>query len=344
MNTEPEWKRTSLWWLVRHLPVLTGWMLLCGFSGRTRHPESTPGVPSETWVSMQQVKAELSLIDAGAADAQIVLKNGDRFLTFYPGSRRFILDDTTVWLHAPPVYHQGRWGLNRTDVALVLHPLMTPRQATPTPLRVLLDPGHGGRDGGAISPDGKLIEKYLTLEIGLTAADLLSRQGMHVGLTRADDSFVSLAERSAIAQDWQADVFVSIHINAADNPQARGAETFVLPAHGFPPTHEPVVNTLPEAIANTNQLGTAFRNSLLGYAVHSRQPLRRLRTADRGLRRAHYRVLTQAPCPAVLVECGFLTNPLDAEKLGRQVFRNTIALGIAEGILDYARCIPKHAP
>jgi N-acetylmuramoyl-L-alanine amidase len=173
---------------------------------------------------------------------------------------------------------------------------------------VVIDPGHGGQDRGGI-PGQKLAEKVFTLDTGKRLAKLLRARGdIEVVMTRDDDRFVSLAERTNIANQYRGRdaVFVSIHYNAAPREGAYGIETYY-----------------------NNQ--RAYRLAAL---VHPRV-VQAMDTISRGIRQRRYRVLRNNRLPAILVECGFLTNHLEGERASNPNYRERIARAIAIGILQY---------
>ncbi len=263
----------------------------------------------------------------------VEIDNGINRLRMFPGRRRAEVNGYTVWLHRPAMPNLNSvLTLYASDVEEVLVPLLSSVAGPRRPLRVMLDPGHGGEDGGAISPHGAAIEKEFTLDLALRIGRLLEREGVTVGYTRNDDEFVALRERAERAATWDAQVFVSLHANYASNHDANGRETYVLPLAGMPSTSDS------GRIAHRPCRGNRFDrlNTLLGFSIHRRLP-GRMRSADRGLRRARYQVLREAPCPAVLVECGFLSNRRDAELLASPWYRDRLSRAIAEGIMDYSR-------
>lgn len=286
----------------------------------------------------------MSLLPGLARDGSFkdgfVLSDSGCTLVFRTGSRRLLVGDVSLWLNAPVTQARGEWWISQPDIATIVKPLLLQRRDDVTPLRVMLDPGHGGEDSGAVSGDGRLEEKTLALEIAMMAASNLVEQGMAVALTRVDDSFVSLADRIAVTEAWPADVLVSIHLNAAANRLAKGAETFVLPVPGFPSTAELMPEILP---LSRDDICSHALSSLLGFSIHRRQPLRRRNESDRGLRRGRFAVLSGVSCPAVLVEGGFLSNVQEAQRLALRETREEIAVAIAEGVMDYARRLPPGA-
>lgn len=173
---------------------------------------------------------------------------------------------------------------------------------------VLIDPGHGGKDPGAIGIGG-LREKDVILPISQRIAQVLEQNGVQVVLTRNSDYFVTLPGRVQMAERVGADVFVSIHANSAgaNRPEVSGLETYYYDS-----------------------------GSQLARIVHNRI-LQSINVRDRGVRRARFYVLRKSSMPSILVETGFLTGRDDAAKLRNASYQNQMADAIAQGILEYLR-------
>lgn len=269
-------------------------------------------------------------LDMSPADALVTLSNDVHVLTFHENSRRLMFDGCLVLLSGAARREDGLWSIARPDADDVVDALLS-KAARPVPAEVttvVLDPGHGGEDSGARGVKN-IVEKKVTLDLARRVRARLRSQGLRVRMTRTGDKTVSLSRRPALARAWEADLFVSIHLNSAPNPHAAGLETYSMPAEGFP-------STAPGSLDTVAYPGNRFdgANMALAYAVHSRI-LHRTRCADRGIRRARFEVIRQAPCPAVLVECAFVSNTRDAERLLDATYRDAIAEGIAQGILEY---------
>lgn len=185
--------------------------------------------------------------------------------------------------------------------------------STPSPWRsssqrvtVVIDPGHGGRDPGAVGIGG-LKEVQVVLPISQEVARLLRAKGVNVVMTRSTDQYVSLQGRVDIAERSRGKVFVSIHANAISlrRPDVNGVETFYY------------------------QTGKSLSQSI-HRSIH-----RRIRIGDRGVRQARFYVLRKSSMPASLVEVGFVTGRLDAPRLRQPAFRQQMADAIAEGILNH---------
>lgn len=261
-------------------------------------------------------------------------------MEFEVDSRRATVNGTQVWLHNPVAKVWSRWLVSEADVRKTLDPLVRPskhlaRQGTTV---VVLDPGHGGEDAGA-KGRRNVEEKRVVLDVAKRARVHLANAGVKVYLTRETDRFIPLNDRTAKAAKWNADIFVSIHLNAATTRTAQGVETYVIAAAGCQTT---------AAQKPSRSDATAFAGNLhdeanvvLGY--HLQRALhQKTKSEDRGLRRARFAVLRNAPCPAALLECGFLSNAGEEERMLSADHRETIALAIAQGVLDYIKAV-RHA-
>jgi N-acetylmuramoyl-L-alanine amidase len=262
--------------------------------------------------------------------ALIVLRSRWSLALIRTDSRELTVNGVRVWLHEGPRFVRGAWCLAREDVNEVIDPIFRSRDIWGLqPIQtVVLDPGHGGRDAGA-SGRRNVQEKRVALDIARRVRAHLADSGLRVRLTRDGDRFLSLDERVALAARWKADLFVSIHLNAATHEHARGVETFVVTAAGFPSTNTSDRERLTPVLHPGNRHGRA--SAAAGYRLQ-KSLLSATRANDRGLRRARFYVLKQAPCPAVLVECGFVSNHEEERLLLRAAHRDAIARGIADGI------------
>lgn len=258
-------------------------------------------------------------------------------IDFEENSRKVSFNGMQVWLHMPVTRIRHRWSIVASDMAFAVDPLLRPgvylkgkRCKT-----VVLDPGHGGQDRGA-SGWRAVEEKRVVLDVARRARALLANEGFTVYLTRDGDRYLTLDERCRLADRWGADVFVSIHMNASRSASPSGIETYVLASPGYPPTNASRVQRVPSTPAPGNRHEEA--NAILGCYLH-KGLLDRLKRPDRGLRRARFVVLKEAPCPAALVECGFVSNRKEAELMLQPAHREAMAKGLADGIVSYANAI-----
>lgn len=252
-------------------------------------------------------------------------------------SRRATYNGTTIWLNHPVAKSRGAWAISRVDANKTLLPLVFPHRGLTAVGRdlVVLDAGHGGKDKGAISPR-QVEEKRVTLYLTLKVRDILRDKGVKVRLTRDADRYLSLDERCCLAERWNADLFVSIHMNAATSRDANGIETYILPPAGSPITAGGKVAARDRLTYPGNRFDSA--NMHLGYALQ-RQMLRATGAADRGVRRSRFYVIRNVSCPAALVEGGFISNPTEENKIIQKYYRDKLARGIADGILDYLESV-----
>lgn len=188
---------------------------------------------------------------------------------------------------------------------------------SPTHKRILIDPGHGGADPGAVAFDGTT-EASLNLAIATRLAALFAHGNIEALLTRATAATLSLPERSGIANLLRPDLFVSIHCNAASAESARGIEVFTSPGQTMAD---------PAATAVIVSLAEAFPEATLRTDTSDGDPDREARFA----------VLTQTQAPAMLIECGFMTNHRDLSLLTDPVYQERLARAIAKGIRQALR-------
>ena len=322
--------------LTRWAPVLMagGIAFLAVTDGPAQARVKEDGLPPAFAVSLVRLAEEhgLEWVDDGLG--AIELRRGGLRIKVHPGSRRVSVRGVLVWLHHPLVQVNGDWILARSDVETILEPLLWPwRHNDHRPVRmVLLDPGHGGMDGGAASAGG-LLEKDVALDIAHRVAQRLETRGYRVRLTREEDQSLSLDERIRLAERWHADLFISVHLNGSHDLEARGIETYVLARPGAPSTNTPASRP-----GHTAQVGNGndHANLLLGYLLQ-REMIRISGSVDRGLRHARFSVLRDAPCPAALIECGFLTNREDERKLRNPAHLDRLADGVAHAVEAFAR-------
>jgi N-acetylmuramoyl-L-alanine amidase len=194
---------------------------------------------------------------------------------------------------------------------------------------VILDPGHGGQDSGAIA--GGVLEKDLTLDIAQRVDRLLDAQGVMTLLTRNGDSYISLGDRAQLINRADNAVVVSIHLNDGPRPDASGIETYFAAqqATGIPL----IASWLPFLQKVTNPRPNLESQSLAQFI--QQQLVARTQAVNRGTKAQQFYVLANVRHPAVLVEGGFLTGKNDIGKLADANYRELLAMGITDGILKY---------
>lgn len=209
--------------------------------------------------------------------------------------------------------------------------------------RIVIDAGHGGKDGGTTNARLKLMEKTFALDVSKRLGAILNSQGFEIIYTRTDDTYLSLAERAIVTNAAKPDLFVSVHFNAAGRSSVEGVETYTMTPQHQRSTSSSEANAADQTMEPGNAHGAW--NSILGFSMH-RALLQKLKASDRGLKRARFAVLRLAECPAVLVESGYLSNESEARKIATEDYRAEIAEGLANGITAYANQLAalKHAP
>lgn len=216
--------------------------------------------------------------------------------------------------------------------------------------RIAIDPGHGGYDTGAMGPHG-LMEKNVCLDVALRLGQLIQQNiaGAQVIYTRTTDKYVSLEDRTAIANRAGADLFVSIHANSSDSPAARGVETYYLSLSASPEamklaTRENALaqsslHDLPELIQQIARNAKIAESTVLAQDIQSslatRLELVSRGETNRGVKRAPFIVLTGANMPAVLSEISFISNASDESLLLESSQRQRVAESLYRGIAAY---------
>lgn len=215
--------------------------------------------------------------------------------------------------------------------------------------RIVVDAGHGGHDTGTVGPTG-LQEKDLVLDIALRLGQLLqTKMGADVVYTRSDDTFIPLENRTAIANQQQADLFISIHANSSPNPSARGIETYYLNFTSSPDALEVAARenavseksihelqdlvkkiTLKDKIDESREFAADVQRSLYS-GVSAKSPAVR----NRGVKKAPFIVLIGANMPSILAEISFISNPVDEKRLLTPEYRQKIAEYLYRGINRY---------
>jgi N-acetylmuramoyl-L-alanine amidase len=216
--------------------------------------------------------------------------------------------------------------------------------------RIVIDPGHGGHDTGTIGPTG-LMEKDLCLDVALRLGKIIQQKlpGADILYTRSDDTFIPLEERTHIANEAKADLFISIHANSSQDHGARGVETYYLNLRGSPEAMavaarenavsqesihdlEDVVKQIArtEKIDESKELAADVQDSLSQRIQKTARPVR-----NRGVRKAPFVVLIGADMPSILTEISFLSNPSDEQLLKKPEHRQRVAEGLYQGMAAY---------
>ncbi len=219
---------------------------------------------------------------------------------------------------------------------------------------VVIDAGHGGHDPGAIGPTG-LKEKDVNLRIAKALKEKLDKDGKKFGitkvyLTRSTDKFIPLEERTAIAKKQGADLFISIHCNAARNKQAYGIETYILSLTNDKAALAVAARENASTSISRSEMNTVLKQYLLGAKIEESQRLASYVQSsvvsnvsskyppvrNKGVKKAPFIVLIGADIPSILVETSFITNPRDEKRLKSNDYINKIADGIFSGVQRFS--------
>lgn len=260
-------------------------------------------------------------LQAGKLEVQVILN-----------STEILINGVRQWLAFPVRVDGPQAFISRLDLVKVLEPRLRPEKIEGLgPVEtVVLDPGHGGHDRGAISRFG--FEKDFALDVALHARDLLEAQRYKVVMTRSSDIFVPLEARADIANRTANSIFVSVHFNSSNtNAAASGFEIFSIAPRGAPASNDgPHDRDLREEPGNVVDLPSTALAATVYHSLLGHIPI-----FDRGLKHARFAVLRRCIKPAVLVECGFVSNGPESALIGSPAWRRKLAEAIVDGVDNY---------
>ena len=212
----------------------------------------------------------------------------------------------------------------------VTNPNVPPRPVGQVFAVVVIDPGHGGQDSGAMC--GNMLEKDLTLDVARRLDRQLQSKGLSTLMTRLGDNYVSLAERAGLTNRVPDCVFVSIHFNEGNSDgKSTGIETYYADHQLMPVT--PVIAWLPFLQRAANQAPNFESQSLAGFVQGSL--VAHTQAVNRGTKPQQYFVIANVRHPAVLVEGGFINNKDELARLQSEQYREQLAAAICDGIVQY---------
>lgn len=290
-------------------------------------------VNGRDFLSVDNIARFYGFPPAGTEGKYVRLKNDRNEVEFVLDSRETLVNGVRNWLSFPVFAHDGKIVVSRIDLAKTLEPQLRPNMIPNLPRvqTVVLDPGHGGFDKGAVSPYG--YEKDYALDVARQLRPLLQAKGFRVLMTRESDVFVPLELRAQIANATHDSIFVSLHFNATDHdPAATGFEIYSLTPRGAPSTYEDNLTLASINIQNGTaedtasiELSSCVYHSLLGH----------IGEFDRGIKRARFAVLRLTKIPSVLIEGGFLTDRDESRRIASLEWRRKLADAICTGIDNF---------
>jgi N-acetylmuramoyl-L-alanine amidase len=287
-------------------------------------------IPLESWSQFNGIEKPRRLNGGFEATYQLLTTNGA--MSVQMGSQTLRFGGVEFWLGFAPRLIQGLPYVHAVDARKTLQPLAGRTWKLPQGNRtIVIDAGHGGKDSGAISCVNSEYEKHYALDWARRLERLLRAKGWNVVMTRTNDTFLSLSDRVAVAQQSGAGLFLSLHFNSGSgNGRLAGIETYCLAPTGMPSSlNRGFSDDLRECHPNN-----AFDDENLHFAtVLHRSLLSEVGALDREVGRARFLgVLRGQNRPAVLIEGGYLTNQDEARKIATSDYRQRLAEGIAKAL------------
>lgn len=322
--------------------MLYAWLVLavCLFGADPAHPAERLRIAGKDYVGLADwARGRQFELHWVKRDESVQVTSGGSKIVFDVDSHEAKVNGVGVWLSFPVMLRNGAMYLAQIDIQTALEPLLSPprNRAGSRIKSICLDPGHGGKDPG--NRVGANQEKKYTLLLAQEVREQLSRAGFNVTLTRSTDIYLELDERPDLARRRKADLFISLHFNSAENSRdsVHGAETYCLTPVGASST-----NARGEGSGAGWFPGNRFndKNIVLAYEIQ-KSVTRTLGAEDRGVRRARFAVLRDAVMPAVLIEAGFMSHPVEGKKVFDAAYRKQMARAIAEGIMAYKRAVER---
>jgi len=285
-------------------------------------------------VTLENLAEFYNLGGVRRASNDFLMSVGNRSLRGVLGSVEFYINGLKFNLSYPISEVDGQLVVSRMDLTKVIEPVLRPSkiQGAEKVDTIVLDAGHGGHARGALSPYGS--EADFTLDTVNRTRLLLIQAGFKVVMTRSSDTFVSLGERTRIANQYSNALFISVHFNSGG--AGTGLETYTLAPRGVPSmmADGPRVSDLELCSGNANDA----QNMALATATHASLVVRS-KMYDRGIKRARFVVIRDIQIPGVLIEGGFLSNLYDAKLVATPAYRQQMASCILQAVQNYRRAV-----
>ena len=268
---------------------------------------------------------------------EFVVTNRSFRLVFEKDSSTAQINGVNVALSFPVAVDKSAVLVAQLDLSKTVDPLIFPPKISAKKITTIcLDPGHGGRDtgnrvGGAVALD----EKMFTLALALDLAAQLKQAGFNVVLTRNKDAFVELPARPAMANKAGADLFISLHFNATQigKNEVEGPETYCITPFGAASS-----NAQGEGADHSATVANRVEQKSLLLAYQEQKSLvKNLGVEDRSVRRARFAVLRDATMPAILIEGGYMSHPVEGRKIFDAAYRRQMATALVKGVLAYQK-------
>ena len=312
--------------LAQRLLLLAG--VCCALAGQAAYVNGQYYVPISYWA--RQHGYQVTRI----GQESLSCTKGASRVELEKNSQTASVNGVNVMLSFPVAVDNGDFLIAQLDLAKTVEPLVFPWRADDHKITtIVIDPGHGGKDpGNQFSAHN---EKTYTLLLANELARQLNAAGFRTALTRTKDTYVDLENRPAFANRKGADLFVSLHFNAtsAGKSSVSGAETYCITPVGASSSNSQGRGA---SYGRTTGNLAETESLLLAYQVQ-KALVKNLGANDRSVRRARFAVLREASMPAILVESGYMSHPIEGRKIFDATYRKQIAAAIVKGILEYQR-------
>lgn len=314
---------------IRKLLLFLAGFLICASSATAGW--ETVHHDGHDYVTARSIKAFYRFNSMKVNGRYLELENNAVKIQFTIGGQEVLMNNVKFVFSFKILPHKGRYLVSRIDLGKLVDPVLRPSYIrTSTPFdTVIIDPGHGGKEPGAVNRYGQ--EKNYNLAVARILKQQLEARRFKVVMTRNSDRTLSLTERVTLANRFQNAIFISIHFNSGGRGRAEGIETFTLSPAGVA-HYGRGIRQDDYQLRKGNAQDSA--NIALATAVHS-TCLLKTRRPDRGIRRARFSVLTGVKHPAILLEGGFMSHSYEARLIANATYQRTIATSITDAVMKY---------
>ena len=309
-----------------------------GFSADTRAPRvDRVWLAGKEYVRLDQWARANSLQLRWLGKNDLMVSSATTRMNFTAESRRMLLNGISVLLSEPVRAQPGVPYISNVDLNAAIHPILFPPRNSPRQKvkSICIDAGHGGKDPGKML--GREQEKKYTLLLAEELGAQLRKLGYSVSFTRASDTFIELPVRADIARRRSADLFISLHFNAAPSSSVQGAQVYCMT-----PQRASSSNAGGEGATSQTYPGNInnSKNMLLAYELQ-KSIVRGAGAEDQSVRRARFQVLREVNMPAALIEAGYMSSPSESKKIFSAAWRKQLAQSIVTGIESYRKTVER---
>ncbi|MGJ8655374.1 MAG: N-acetylmuramoyl-L-alanine amidase family protein [Akkermansiaceae bacterium] len=298
----------------------------------------TMTIKGQKYITLRSIKSNYGFSKMTLSGGKIELRNNKIKMEFTRGSKTCYMNNLKFGLCSSVASAGGRLLVSETDVEKMIDPILKPSYIANAKSfnTVVIDPGHGGKDAGAVNRYGT--EARYNLAVARTLRAGLKAKGFKVVMTRDTDRYLTLNQRVAVANKYPNAIFISIHFNASSRSSARGVETFTLSPVGVAHYGKGLKSSDYKTRSGNYQDSA---NIALATAIHGRikERVEGYNVPDRGIKRARFSVLSGIKHPAILIEGGFMSNPTEGQLIENSKYQATIATAVYEGIFRYRNAL-----